>query len=307
MLTLAKITQPNFQKLAKATEVSQFITIPFSHYVEYARWCMQYKSINFIEYGYCPLQHVLPVLSIRVSGPDLHISDSSRMVKVLPDGTAEVLSERTKKKIGATAVPILVTPEGVVCRDSWEIVEYSFLGVTGISAELRHTLDEEIGPLSRQLIYSYLLAQRNHDLSEKMFLSGCGFLFIIIWKLFLGFLVRSNLRSSMRSEDPTAVAHCKTRLKRAFERVGVELQNKKTIFLGGDSPGPVDFAIAALSAPVVAPREYCLGRYVSIFDEIERTDPEYRREVEYWRNTIVGQHCLMMYRNYGSAVEEITK
>lgn len=303
MLTFARVTQPDFQKLAKTTEVYQFITIPFSHFVEYARWCMQYKKINFKEHAYCPLQHILPVLSIRVSGPEQHISNSSRMVRALPEGGTVVLSDQARQRVGATAVPVLVTPECVVCRDSWEIARYSFSGVSDIPPELQEILDGEIGPLSRQLAYSYLLSKRNYSLTDSMFLSDCGILFSIVWRLILGFLFRSSVKASMLSEDPIGLANCRKRLKLAFDKVGEVLQKRNSTFLNGDTPGPVDFAIAALSAPVVAPREYCMGRYLSTFDEIERTDSEYRAEVEYWRNTVVGQYCLMMYRDYRFAVE----
>lgn len=65
MLTLAKLTQKNVLKIAETTGVPQLLTIPYSHYVEFARWSLDHHRVEHEERPYAPVQHVLPMLKLR--------------------------------------------------------------------------------------------------------------------------------------------------------------------------------------------------------------------------------------------------
>lgn len=51
----------------------------------------------------------------------------------------------------------------------------------------------------------------------------------------------------------------------------------------------------ALAAPLVSPAHYCEGRFAFALAAAEASDAEYRRELEEWRQTDVGQYALWMY------------
>lgn len=296
MLTLASLTQPDFVKLARLGGTAQFLSVDFSHYVEFSRWCLQRKGKAFVEHAYAPGEHILPVLSVRVCGPEPHLSDSSRMVAV-----ASQLSERALKKKGATAVPLLITPDGSVLRDSWGIAEHA--GFDPVDPTLRRILDQELGPLARQLAYSYVLKESNATVCKKLFLLPASFIWKLLWHLGGCYFIKQKMVQSLRPNDAEAVAICRARLKETFSSLDNILKSKTTPYLAGDKPGAADFALAALASPVVSPQDYNLGKYDSLFVEIEKSDGDYLNEINYWRRTGVGKYCLMVYEKYRRDVE----
>lgn len=302
MLRLASLTQPNFEKLARASGTAQLITIDFSHYAEFSRWCLQRKGKPFAEHAYAPVAHVLPVLSLRACGPQKHLSESSRMLGVSADGGAPQLSERALKNKGATAVPVLVTSSGTVLRDSWEIAEYA--GFEPVESALKKILDEDLGPLSRQLCYSYVLKESNSSVCDAMFVLCGGLPWKFLWFMGLGYFVKRGMSSSMRVQDPEAVYLCRSKLKQTFSQLSDIMKNKSTPYLAGDVPGAADFALAALASPVVGAHDYNLGKYDHLFVRLESMDRHYTEEIEYWRNTDVGKHCLHMYEHFRREVEK---
>ena len=300
MLWISAWTQPDFRSLAASSGVSQLVTIHFSHYVEFSRWCLQYKGKEFAEHGYAPGQHILPTLRLRLGYGGFDVSSSSRMVT---ENESINLSEKQFKKKGATAVPVLVTPKGQVLRDSWEIAEYA--GFEPVDRSLMRILDEELGPLSRQLCYAYVLKKKNSSICNKLFQDGSGMIWKLLYNLGVGYFLKKIMISSMRCNDEIAVSDCRDKLKDTFSKLSSVLKTKNTAYLGGESPGAADFALAALASPVVSADDYCLGRYGHLFAEIERNDPEYLQEIRFWRNTDVGKHCLIIYQNFRRQKEEL--
>ena len=73
MLSLARLTQPDFVERARRTRVAELLTIPYSHYCEMAVWSMQLSGRPTVERAYMPGQHVLAVLSVRVGGAIKHL------------------------------------------------------------------------------------------------------------------------------------------------------------------------------------------------------------------------------------------
>ncbi len=302
MLSIAKWSQPDFFRLARESGTGQFLTITISHYVEFARWCLQYKCVPFEEHGYCAMLHVLPVLSVRVAGSETHLSSTSRMKGMQASGEPEVLSVRAEKVKGSTAVPLLVAPDGRVLKDSWEIAEYS--GFSPVEPELRKILDEEIGPLSRQLAYAFILKPIHRQATDEMFLLGQGWLWRFIWSLGIGYLFRNFLSKSLQTTNAVAVANSRMRLIKAFDKVTQILKDKKSPFLGGSLPGAADFALAALASPILGVKEYNLGKFSRTFDSVEKLDEDYCKEIAFWRSTEVGKHVIMMYSNFRSSTEK---
>ena len=59
MLAIARWTQPDYVERARSSGRAQLLTIPYSHYVELARWTMEVQN-QFVEFMECSdyLSHI---------------------------------------------------------------------------------------------------------------------------------------------------------------------------------------------------------------------------------------------------------
>jgi len=113
IVRIAKFTQPNFREKASKSGTLQLVTIPYSHYVDFARWCLQLSNVRFEENDYAPGAHILPVIALRFSNGEKNISKTSKV-----EAVAAKLEEKEGRKGGApTGVPVAVLPGelGVFC------------------------------------------------------------------------------------------------------------------------------------------------------------------------------------------------
>ena len=114
----------------------------------------------------------------------------------------------------------------------------------------------------------------------------------------MGSYLTKLMRNTFQTDNKQAIIECKSKLKNVFSKIDDTILSKKTTrYLGGNELGVADIALAALAGPVVMAREYCAGEFVSIFDELERQDPELREELLQWRNTLTGMYSLELYKN----------
>ena len=313
LITFAKWTQTDYCKRAAVTQLPQLVSIPFSHYVEYSRWALQHQGVAFEEHGFAPGYHILPALATRVSAAKGTVVSSSSFTQPVKSrsqsipSTANIESESLLKKKRAkekqarsTAVPLLVLPNGDILPDSWSIANYA-LDAPDIDKELFRLLDEEVGPLTRQLAYSYLLLARNASTCDNIFVHKQGWVWRLIYAMGGGQLLKKQMGKMFKPDNDTAREVCREKLNAAFEQLNLFLRTKKGRFLCGDELSASDIAFAALTAPVVVPPEYCLGEYTSYFNEAIKNDPLFAKEVEHWRSTPAGQYTLELYRNHRTA------
>jgi glutathione S-transferase len=305
ILAISRFISPDFRSVAKSTNRPQFVTISFSHFVELARWSLQKGHIKFDEFGCAPIQHVPPVLSIRVGADpnDRVLSNSSYVESVQTDDDKNPESNRTNPtKARATAVPILVLPDGRVLSDSWEIAEYS--GLAPVQPTLKKILDEELGPLTRQLAYSFLLQPRNENVFEDMCTKGNHWFFNVLWSLGLRGMTLDKMREIFKPRDAAAVARCKGKLADVAARIEAEYlpadgAGAGSGFIGGASSiGIADIAVASLAGPLVVPPEYAEGKSHEHFQKAMAQDEAFREEVERWRSTKLGRFTLRMFAEH---------
>lgn len=276
----------NFESLAQTTKKPQFVTLSYSHFVEFARWSLQYNNIDFIEHGYAPGQHVLPTISIRVSRDNkkTHFSSSSSI---------------SDKKMSPTSSPVMIHPDGSISKDSWEIVNKLAIDLEPIDPELKDILDKEFGPLTRQWAYFYLLKPQHIKIFNSLCTSLRHWFWRLLWFLGFGNYLISIMIKSFRSDSGQAKKECIEKLNIVLEKLSIVLKSKKSKFLSGtDKLGQADIALASLAAAIVFPENYFGGQMIPYIMKMEQHDHEFAQELAYWRKTDVGIYCLEIYEKY---------
>jgi hypothetical protein len=299
---LSKWLSPNFKKIAASTQRIQLVTISISHYCDMASWALKLKNIPFVEHGYAPGQHVLAALRVRVGSSEKHLSSSSRTTPATPSNMEpeEALAwaaqqDRRDRAARSAALPVAVCPDGSVWLDSWEIAHNCDLAP--IDEQLRSVLDEQIGPLARQFAYGFILQPHHSTAFDTLCTRERHWVWVLVWRLFGG-VVRRKLIETMAINDAQAMAVCRERLVAAMGVVDAALLRRAGPYLGGDSPGVGDVALAALVAPLVNPPLYVNGRYESVFLDMMERDAGMKREVDFWRGTVAGQFTMDMYEKH---------
>jgi hypothetical protein len=300
-IRVAKWVTPDFFKEAKTSNSIQVVTIGLSHFCEMACWALKLGNVDFQERAYSPGLHIFAALAVRVGTDKKFLSKSSRSTQGKEDKlTEENMTEEEKKKAKkrdtsarATAVPLAIKPDGSVLLDSWEIASFG-LGNT-IDPRLKEILDHKIGPLARQRAYAQLLLPKNRDMFDKLLCTGHGWVFRLCWRLFMG----NYMMKTMMKMFSTDLEKNKNELVVAVQEIESKfLESKVGPFIQGEKISLSDVAVAALFAPLVSPPLYCEGKYNQVFNELSDRDEEVRKEMDFWRNTKVGQFTLDFYAKH---------
>jgi hypothetical protein len=188
-------------------------------------------------------------------------------------------------------------PNGEYLADSWSICAYSGLK-TIEDPSLQALLDDKIGPLARQLAYSFILKPSNKNIWQGLCTNGRHWFWRLLWWLGLGSFVSRTMTKYFKPNDIDVVSKCREDLKAAVAELDAIISTRKGKFISGDTIGVADVAAAALLAPVVLPRLYCKGEYNKWFDLIEQQDPMLAAEAVYWRGTNSGAFCLELYEKF---------
>lgn len=314
VIKFAKLINPNYFKLAERENKVQVLTIAFSHYCELAVWSLKAGNIPYQEHGFAPGQHFLPVLSVRMGTDQKYLSTSSRVTGVKektiqnsPELYAEDEERRKKalkkdKAMRSGAVPVAITPDGKVLLDSWAIAK-SVPNLAPIDPNLQKLLDEEVGPLARQLTYSHILKTKNLHYFTRLCTENQGFFWNLIFKIYAGQELTKLMRKLFTpSSDPDIKQKSTERLQNVLNQIDQQyLQPAKAkghAFLTGDKLSVGDIALASLFAPLITPPQYYGGKYEKIFTEFVQTDEDVRRDKEFWEKTAVGQFTLDLYKKH---------
>jgi hypothetical protein len=285
---ISKYISPNYFLISRKSDRIQIISIAISHYCEFACWSLLLGNKKFDEHCYAPVQHLFPVLSVRIdkNGKKI-VSQTSR---------TNSPKENVVKRGGTTSVPLAIFPDGSVLKDSWEIAASS--GLPDISNELKIILDEELGPLARQLAYAKILSPKNKNIFQALCFEGQPWWWKLLWFLFLGSYIHKIMEKLFCTSDRNAVNIANEKMKTVSNKLETIIKNKKTIFLEGDTIGIADIALSSLFSPMVNAPSYRQGKFEHIFDLLFQQDVEARTDCEYWRGTLVGQYVLDIYKNH---------
>lgn len=293
MTLVARWTQVDFIEKAKRTETPQLLTIPYSHFVELARWSWLLTNKPFEESWYMPGQHILPMLSLRVSGPKQHLSSSSYVASAGRD--TATISEKRANQARSTAVPAMVQPSGEVLTDSWMIANASGLEPLTDPA-IRKIYDEELGPLARQFAYCFFLKPQHRKHWDGLLCHKQGWVWFVLY-FFIGSFIHALMSKLFGLGKETLLLDCEHKLDDLFERIARERLPKKSRYINGDKISVEDIALCSLAGPILAPPKYCGGNYLVMFSGVEASDAVYREKIERYRNTEVGKYVMQFYED----------
>lgn len=270
------------RRKARSDDRVQLLTIPYSHYVDAARWALSMAKVDFEEHGFMPGEHIFPVLKARACGDELLVSQSSAFMA--PTGKHY------------TAVPFAWLPDGGSGIDSWDII----LNVAKLLAPtpaLKAFLDQVMGPATRKFAYMMLMDPRNEaawtGLCTRNKSLPARAMFRAVWSP----VVKQAFVKEFDFEQDGVVDACVEEVASAFTRGDEFLRARKGAFFGGDTPGGADIAFAALAAPAVLPPNYCGAKYHDLFAMLE-DDAKAAERLQRFRRTETGKFCLSMYEEH---------
>ena len=125
----------------------------------------------------------------------------------------------------------------------------------------------------------------------------------LAWRMGVGSRLTDAMMKLFRTHDQQAVALGRERLYAALATLEREHLSALAAqaaagqggFLGGEHPGLSDIAVAAICAPMAMPTQFARGRFAKWFDMLLEKDADMKREVERFRETAAGSHCLKVY------------
>ena len=240
----------------------RFITIPFSHYCEKARWALDRSGIDYIEEPHVP-------------------------------GFSGIAARRAG---GKRSVPVLAIGDGTVLSDSTDILRWvdrnsggPQLFANAAAAALEDDFDLRLGPAARRVAYQPLLAWP--QLPNVLFSRAPR------WEMqlrpVLGKLLVRGIRSGLRIDD-AGVARSKIVIDEIFAKVEALLADGRR-YLTGNSFTAADLTFAALAAPLVWP-----DGYAKKFDNTYELPADVLAMFDHYRATVAGAFILRMYDEHRS-------
>ncbi len=242
----------------------EFVTIPFSHYCEKARWALDLVGIAYQEQGHLP-----------------------------------ILSRRAAKRMGAGNTVPALRIDGVVLADSTPIVAWAdsqrpgTLLPTDAAARaaalaLEEMFDQQLGPATRRWAYFYLLPNKKLMLEiTKLGVPAWQARAFAIFHPLAVAVIKRGLKI-----DAAGAERSRQKIATVFAHVDALLADGRN-FLVGDTFSVADLAFATLAAPVLLPPEQRFGLPgPQVFPTAART------EIAVWRASPAGQFGLRMFAQH---------
>jgi hypothetical protein len=226
------------------------------------------------------------------NSPELYAEDEERRKKAL----------KKDKAMRSGAVPVAITPDGKVLLDSWSIAK-SVPNLAPIDPNLQKILDEEVGPITRQLTYNHILKDKNLHFFTRLCTENQGFFWNLIFKIYAGPELTKLMRKLFTpSSEPDIQQRSKEKLQKAINQIEEQYllpaKAKGHVYLTGDQLSVGDIALASLFAPLITPPQYYGGKYEKIFKDLAESDSDIQQEKAFWQQTAVGQFTLDLYNKH---------
>lgn len=245
---------------------ARLITIPVSHFCEKARWALDLSGVPYVEDGWAPAAHRLPL-----------------------------------RRLGATTAPVLVTDSGQVLRESTAIVRHADangdLGLFGRAPEedaeisaLVARFDAGVGPAARLLAYAGLLDAPQAFVRT----AGAGLAPRRALALRAGRPVIAAVIRRFFGVDADGVRRAQETLE--AELAFADATRGGSRYLVGDRFTAADLTFASLLAPAVQPSGY--GAPVPPLEEMPAARQD---DVRRWRATPSATVVAALYAEHRHA------
>jgi glutathione S-transferase len=248
--------------------IARLLTIAPSHFSEKARWALDRAAIPYRE---------------ECSGPGFHLS--------------------AVKRVGARTLPVLITAEGAVLKDSTDIMHHADrhgeLFPADRAAEVAAVEEEldPLGPAVRDWAYSWAVARP--PLVRHVFDRRLPAAQRVVLRLTLP-LVCKLIRRRFRLDRQSAQQWFEA-LTTLWDRIEARLADGRP-YLTGDRFTAVDLTLAALGAHAVAAPGFG-GQLVPLGDR----PPAAREQTERLRATATGRLVLRLYQEERARVRPLAE
>jgi glutathione S-transferase len=242
------------------------VTIPISHYCEKARWALERAGVTYEEQAHLPAVHRV---AVRRAGGGL-----TAPVLRCPGG--DVLAESSEIIVWADAL----------CAPEWRVIPADPPAAEEAWA-LADDYDERLGPATRLWVYHQLL--HHPDLTTTAMTHGVPWWQARTFRWTyrpIGMAV-----SKVLNIDPETAADAQRTFRAVFDEVDARLADGRGYLVGGRF-SIADLTFAALSAPLIAPREYSVP--LPEVDDLPAAMADVVREMS---ARPAGAHALRMFRD----------
>lgn len=279
-----------------ATPRPMLVTLPYSHYVELARWALQRSNAPFVECALPVGPHASVAGLLRLCfkgglgsatsfpGADQDAAKTNFFVRF------QLRHSWVRRLAG---VPCFITAEGVMLPDSWSVLAHCGFAIDDAT---RDYYDGVLGPAVRRFGYFHVF--RRPDAYRR--LQSCGPLLMAVFDAFECTLqISRRWMPQLMGIDARGAASAEKTLREAFAVASAVLEAHRFLGRGGGSEifGGADLAFCALTGWALQPLpQYHAGR-VRLFD-VGEFPARFRDVTHELRATRAGRHVIDMYANY---------
>ena len=268
MIFPQKVNMSNIQK-------PYLVTIPYSHYCEVARWALDVSKTQYQEIKYIPGYHAQTVGKLRQKKENRSHSSFAGQESGYHSGRRKY------------SVPLVLMPNGIIYKDSWEILEYFF---GPVNQKWKEILDNKLGIATRQLAYYFYLDPKNKSLMSNIIKQATP------GERLFWFFFENKIRRSMYELMAITKKNIETSKKvilEIFEQASIRLELNPYSITEGPNFSPTDLAFCALGSIVILPKNYS-GNVIKM-ESLERHPNEYQEIIKLCRATKAGEFIIQNY------------
>lgn len=243
--------------------MNRLITIAISHYCEKARWALDWLQVPYVEESHAPIFHRL-----------------------------------TTRRLGGKSVPVLVTGSGIF-TDSRDILHHIDAIATTEKhlyptdpqlrsevEQLEELFDSKLGVYVRQWGYYHRIGDR--EALQQMWNQGASQLEQLGIKV--AFPLMRQVVKRAYDVSASSAASSLAEIRQIFELVSQRLTSDRS-YLVGDNFTAADLTFAALSAPVLRPKQHPIQ-----LTQGGKPNEEMAAVIKELRKTKAGKFALRLYK-----------
>ena len=272
------------------------VSIPYSHFVESARWAIERRGLRLREIKIPIGPHSAVVAFYRLLFHRGLSCQSSYVGQDFSDSWIPTVTNTTLRRL--SAVPLVISTQSYHCLpDSWGVLEDCNFKVCD---SVRERWDQDFGPSVRQVGYYYIFQQKNIYRDVQ----SCN----RFWMFFHDVMERTMqitwFMKRMMFMTPQDVAEAEQRILNEFERISKILETFDYLGdgTGSSTLGGADIAFAALSGWLILPENFHNG-HVKIPEKTMLPD-NMKKLMDCVGTTLAAKHVRRCYEQRGAVLTE---